>query len=78
MPLEAIGDDSNLICLNASRASHGVAQVAIHSQVASQGTGVIPRDWSFQCLKCGYGHVLIIYIYIYIYLQALVLHASRE
>jgi 3-dehydroquinate dehydratase len=38
---EAFWDDSNAICLNAPRASHGVAQVAIHSQVASQRTGVV-------------------------------------
>jgi ribulose bisphosphate carboxylase small subunit len=31
----AIGDDRNVIC------SHSVAQVAIHSQVVSQGTGVV-------------------------------------
>jgi hypothetical protein len=35
---EAVGSDSNAICLHCSRTSHGVAQVAIHSQVASQGT----------------------------------------
>jgi hypothetical protein len=35
---EAIGGDSNLICLNAA---HGVAQVAIYSQVASQGNSMI-------------------------------------
>jgi hypothetical protein len=38
---EAIGNDCNVICLNALRASHGVAQVVIHSQVAPQGTGVV-------------------------------------
>jgi hypothetical protein len=38
---QATGDDSNVICSNASLALHGVAQVATHSQVASQGTGVI-------------------------------------
>jgi hypothetical protein len=38
---EAIGDDSRVVRLHAPRASHGVAQVAIHSQVASQGTGVV-------------------------------------
>jgi hypothetical protein len=37
----AIGDDSTVICKNAPLASHGVAQVAIHSQAASQGTGVV-------------------------------------
>jgi hypothetical protein len=31
----AIGDDRNVICLNAPRAPQGVAQVEIHSQVAS-------------------------------------------
>jgi hypothetical protein len=37
---EAIGDDSNAICLNASHASHashGVAQAAIHSHVVPRG-----------------------------------------
>jgi hypothetical protein len=38
---EALSDDSNVILLSASHASHGVAQVAIHSQVASKGTGVV-------------------------------------
>jgi hypothetical protein len=28
-------------CLNAARASHGVAQDAIHAQFVSQGTGVV-------------------------------------
>jgi hypothetical protein len=32
--------DSNVISLNASSLSHGVTQVRMHSQVASQGTGV--------------------------------------
>jgi hypothetical protein len=37
---EEVGDgDSNAICLNAPRASHGVAQVTFRLQVASQGTG---------------------------------------
>jgi hypothetical protein len=34
---EAVGDDSNVICLNGSRSSQGIAQVAIYSQVASRG-----------------------------------------
>jgi hypothetical protein len=38
---EAIGDDSHVTCLSAPHTSHGVAQVAIHSQVASQSTGVV-------------------------------------
>jgi hypothetical protein len=38
---EAIGDDSNVICLDAPLASHGVAQFPIHSRVASQGTGLV-------------------------------------
>jgi hypothetical protein len=41
---EAVGNDSNVICFKgASCASHGhgVAQVTIHSQVASRGIGVI-------------------------------------
>jgi hypothetical protein len=38
---EAIGEDSNVSCLHAPRASHGVAQAAVHSQLASQGTGVV-------------------------------------
>jgi hypothetical protein len=37
---EAIGDDSNAIWLNALRATHGVAQVAIHSQVAFNSRGL--------------------------------------
>jgi hypothetical protein len=37
---EAIGD-GNVICLNAPCASHGVEQVTIHSQVASQPTRVV-------------------------------------
>jgi hypothetical protein len=35
------GDDGNAICFNAPRASHGVANVTIHSQVTYQGTGVV-------------------------------------
>jgi hypothetical protein len=35
---EAMGDDSNVICLHAP---HGVAQGASHSQLASQGTRVV-------------------------------------
>jgi hypothetical protein len=35
---EAVGEDSTVICLKSSGASHGVAQVAIHSQIASWGT----------------------------------------
>jgi hypothetical protein len=31
----AVGDDSNVICLIASHATHGVGHVAIHSRVAS-------------------------------------------
>jgi hypothetical protein len=38
---EAVGDDSSVICLSGSRASHGVAQVAMHSQVGSQVAGVV-------------------------------------
>jgi hypothetical protein len=34
------GDDSHVICSHVSHVSHGVAQVATHSQVESQGTGV--------------------------------------
>jgi hypothetical protein len=37
---EAIGVDINVVCWNAPRASPDVAQVAIHLQVAFQGTGV--------------------------------------
>jgi hypothetical protein len=37
---EAVGDDSKVMCLHASHPSHGVAQVAIYSHVASQETGV--------------------------------------
>jgi hypothetical protein len=47
---EVIGNDMNAICLSASRASHVVAHVVIHSQVASQGTGIfIMRIW--QCIN---------------------------
>jgi hypothetical protein len=56
-PEKAIGVDGNVICLNATRTSHRVAQVAIHSQVASQGGG------SCQCPLCDYGDVLIIYVW---------------
>jgi hypothetical protein len=38
---EAIGDDSNGTPLSGSCAPHDVAQVAIHSRVASQWTGGI-------------------------------------
>jgi hypothetical protein len=38
---EAIGDDNNLNCSIAPRASHGRTQVAIYSQVAPHGTGVV-------------------------------------
>jgi hypothetical protein len=38
---EAVGDASHVICSNASHASHGQARIAIHSQVASKGTGVV-------------------------------------
>jgi hypothetical protein len=54
-----VGDDSNVICLIASRASHGAAHFAIHSQVASQGTGMVNVH------NEGYGDVLIICIYMY-------------
>jgi hypothetical protein len=36
-----IGDDSKVICFNATCVSHCLAQAAIHLQVASQGTGVV-------------------------------------
>jgi hypothetical protein len=35
---DAVGDDSIIIRLNSSRASHGVALLATQLQVASQGT----------------------------------------
>jgi hypothetical protein len=38
---EATRDASNVICCNAPRASHRAAQASIHSQVASQETGVV-------------------------------------
>jgi hypothetical protein len=38
---EARGNDSNVAYLNAPSGSHGVAQVAIHLQVASQEPGVV-------------------------------------
>jgi hypothetical protein len=37
---DAVGSDSDVTRSNASCTSHGVAQVVIHSQVASHGTGV--------------------------------------
>jgi hypothetical protein len=37
----AVVSCSNATCLSGSHASHGVAQVAIHSQVASEGTGFV-------------------------------------
>jgi hypothetical protein len=37
---DAVGSDSNATLLNSPSASHGVAGVRIHSQAASQGTGV--------------------------------------
>jgi hypothetical protein len=48
---EAVGGNSNVICLNGSCTSHGVAQVAIHLQVTSQGHGVVDVH------KCRYGDV---------------------
>jgi hypothetical protein len=33
--------DGNVVYLNAPRVSHGVSQVVIHPQVASQATGVV-------------------------------------
>jgi hypothetical protein len=38
--VQAVGSDSNVICLNGSCASYCVAKVAIHKEVASKGTGV--------------------------------------
>jgi hypothetical protein len=38
---EATRDASNVICFNAPQVSYGVAQSSIHSQVASQETGVV-------------------------------------
>jgi hypothetical protein len=40
-PGKAVGSDSNVFVLNGSRASHGVAQVTIHLQIASKGTVVV-------------------------------------
>jgi uncharacterized protein YkwD len=41
----AVGRDNNVSDIvdrvNGTRASHGVAEVAIHGQVASQGTGLV-------------------------------------
>jgi hypothetical protein len=39
-PLVMIACESIVNCIKGSHASHGVAQVAMHSQIASQGTGV--------------------------------------
>jgi hypothetical protein len=47
----AIGNYSNVICLNASPASHGVSQHTIHSQVASKGTGAVNV---YTTVYCGY------------------------
>jgi hypothetical protein len=38
---DVLGSDSNVTGLNGLCASHGVAQVAIHSQVTSKETGVV-------------------------------------
>jgi hypothetical protein len=38
---EAISNGSVTCLIDASHPSHGVAQVAIHSQVASRGTGAV-------------------------------------
>jgi hypothetical protein len=44
---EAQGDDGRVVSLNAPCTTHGVEQVAIHSQGASQGTGVDHvREWT--------------------------------
>jgi hypothetical protein len=55
---EAFGDDNNIICLNGSRVSqcdsHGVAQVAIHSQVASQGAGIVEVYNNAVMAMCNY------------------------
>jgi hypothetical protein len=45
-------DDSNVICLIALHASHGVAQVTIHSQVASQGTRVVTVRHADMAMYC--------------------------
>jgi hypothetical protein len=46
---DAVGSDSNVTSLHGSRAPHGVAQVTIISQVASQGLelsmSIIMRIW---------------------------------
>jgi hypothetical protein len=55
---EAVGEDSTVICLKGLGASHGVAQDAIHSQIASQVTG------HFNFHSCGYGNVLIFHTFI--------------
>jgi hypothetical protein len=41
---------------NASCRTHGVAQVVIHSQVASQGTGVINVDIADMAMYCSSTH----------------------
>jgi hypothetical protein len=56
---EAIGDDSNVFWLHALSVSHGVAQV-IHSQVASQGTGLLN--------VCNADMAMAMYLNIYIYI----------
>jgi hypothetical protein len=55
---DAIGSYSSVICLNAPCASHGVAHVALPSQVVSHGTGVVNVQGADMAM------VLIVYIYI--------------
>jgi hypothetical protein len=63
--VEAIGDDSNVNCFNSSSTSRGAARVAIHSQVASQGTGVVNVQ-----------HADFVMYYLHLHLQLHILHAG--
>jgi hypothetical protein len=55
---EAVDDDSNVICLHASCVSTAVAQFAIHSQIASQGTGVVNvLMWIWRCNDYLHAHL---------------------
>jgi hypothetical protein len=57
---EANGDISNVIGLNAPRSPHGEAQVVVHSQVASEGTGAVNIHnimWIWRCIEYAHLHL---------------------
>jgi hypothetical protein len=58
MPVVGIG---NVSCSNGPCTSHGVAQVAIHSQAASQGTGISMPVRISRCID----YLLINYLYLH-------------